>query len=264
MKEVTGASVTIFLGDTRIATNVKNPDGSRGIGMKLAAGAAHDTVLRDGHSYSGPTRILGAPYLAMYEPIKDAKAQTVGILFVGVPLADAEAFMDRIAREAAIGALVIAVLAGLGYLLALRATIRPLRDLTGVMHRIADGALDSTVPFLGRTDQIGQMARALLQLREGSQHARALEREAAAHAQSEAEKHATLLGMVDRIESETTTAINEVSSRTDGMIVTAEEMSASAARTGNAAESAERRVGAGPGKRPHGRRRGRGTERLDP
>src|SRR5690349_19344903 len=42
VKDVTGASVTIFMGDTRIATNIKNPDGSRGIGTRLAAGAAHD------------------------------------------------------------------------------------------------------------------------------------------------------------------------------------------------------------------------------
>ena len=97
---MTGASVTIFLGETRIATNVKNPDGSRGIGTKLAAGAAHDAVLRDGRSYSGPTTILGASYLAVYEPIRDAQAQTVGILFVGVPLAEADAYMSQIKREA--------------------------------------------------------------------------------------------------------------------------------------------------------------------
>ena len=121
VKEVTGASATIFLGETRIATNVKNPDGSRGIGTKLAAGAAHDAVLRDGRSYSGPTKILGAPYLAIYERIKNAEAQTIGILFVGVPLADAAAFMDRINREAVISALVISLLASLAYLWALRA-----------------------------------------------------------------------------------------------------------------------------------------------
>ena len=37
VRDVTGAAATLFLGDTRVATNVKNPDGSRGIGTKLAA-----------------------------------------------------------------------------------------------------------------------------------------------------------------------------------------------------------------------------------
>jgi len=39
VRDATGAAVTIFLGDTRVATNVKNPDGSRGVGTRLAAGA---------------------------------------------------------------------------------------------------------------------------------------------------------------------------------------------------------------------------------
>ncbi len=238
VKTVTGASVTIFLGDTRIATNIKSPDGSRGIGTKLAAGAVHDTVLRDGRSYSGPATILGMPYLAIYEPIRDAKAQTIGILFVGVPLDSAEAFMSRITMEAVIGGLVVAVLAGLGYLWTLRINVKPLQSLAGVMHRIADGALDSAVPFATRTDQIGEIAQALLQLRDASAHARSLEREATTRASAEADKHAALVGMVDRIEEETTKAISDVGARTAAMTATAEEMSASAARTGHSAQSA--------------------------
>ncbi len=120
VRDVTGASVTIFRGEIRIATNVKKPDGTRGLGTKLAAGAVHDAVLRDGRSFNGPAMILGASYLTIYEPIKDAQAATIGILFVGVPLADANAFMAKIGREAAIGALVIVLLAGFAYLWALR------------------------------------------------------------------------------------------------------------------------------------------------
>jgi len=238
VKELTGASVTIFLGDTRIATNVKNADGTRGVGTKLAAGVAYDAVLRDDHSYSGRTTILGASYLAVYEPIQNARAQTIGILFVGVPLADAEAFMDRITGQAAVSALLIAVIAGLAYFWTLRANIRPLSDLTDVMHRIAGGALESAVPCTGRTDQVGQIARALSRLRDASARARELEAAAAARARSETEKHAALLGMVDRIEADTTKAINEVGSRTTAMTAAAEAMTASATRTGNSAQSA--------------------------
>ena len=182
VRDVTGASVTIFLADTRIATNIKNPDGSRGVGTKLAAGPAHDAALRDGQAYTGPATILGQPYLAIYQPIRNARAETVGILFVGVPLTEAEAFMGRIIREAVLGTVVIALVAGFGYLLTLRATIRPLGDLTSVMHRIAGGELDSTVPCTSRKDQIGKMALALLQLRDASARARMLEAAAAARA----------------------------------------------------------------------------------
>jgi methyl-accepting chemotaxis protein len=239
IKEMSGTAATIFLGDIRIATNVQNPDGSRGIGTKLAKGAAYDAVLRDGQSYHGATTILGKPYLAAYEPVRDAQAHTVGILFVGVPLADAQAFMSQIAKDALIGALVIASLAGVGYLWVLRATIRPATDLARVMRRVADGNLDCAVPFIRRTDQIGEMARALLLLRNTSAHARALEAEAAASRfDADAARHAALIGMSDRIESATTTAQHEVDGRTNSMIDTAREMSASAARTGHSARRA--------------------------
>jgi methyl-accepting chemotaxis protein len=238
VQELTGASVTIFLGDSRIATNVRNPDGSRGVGTKLATGAARDSVFRDGHSYSGQVTILGASYLGIYEPIHDSQAATIGILFVGVPLADAEAFMGHLTGQAVLGALVIGLLTGLGSLWALRVTLRPLSELTRVMHRIADGALDSAVPFAGRLDQIGEMARALLKLRDAAARMRRLEQEAVVHAQGETEKHTALIGMVDRIEAETTNAISEVGARTGAMTATAEEMAASAVRTGHSAQNA--------------------------
>jgi methyl-accepting chemotaxis protein len=238
VRNLTGASATLFLGDTRVATNIKNPDGSRGLGTKLAHGPAYDAVLRDGKSFSGPVTILGQPFLARYEPIMDAQSRTVGILFVGVAMADAQAFMSRLEREAVFSAIVVALLAGFGYFWALRATVRPLRDLTGVMHRIAGGELDSAVPCVARTDQIGQMAKALLRLRDASARARALEQEAESRARSEAEKHAALVGMVDTIEAETTAAISQVGERTAAMTATAEEMAASATRTGHSARNA--------------------------
>ena len=174
-------SVTIFLGETRIATNIKNPDGSRGTGTKLAAGAVHDAVLRDGRSYSGPTTILGASYLAVYKPIRDAQAQTIGILFVGVPLARPR-FHGPIEREAVISALVIALVAGLGYFWTLRANIRPLRaDRRDASHRGRCVGQCGSLPR--RTDQIGEMAQALLQLRDASARARSLEEAAASACQ---------------------------------------------------------------------------------
>jgi len=238
VREVTGASATIFLGDTRIATNVRNPDGSRGIGTRLIAGPAYDAALREGRRYTGFTTILGAPYLASYEPILGRDGHALGILFVGVPTAAADAFIDRIIREALIGGIIVSVLAGFFYLGVFRATVRPLRVLTGVMHRVAEGQLDIDVPGLSRTDQIGLMARALLLLRDAAAHARTLEEAATARAQTEAEKRAALASMVDSIEQETTRAIATVGAKTAAMTEVAETMAASATRTGASASGA--------------------------
>ena len=244
VKGATGAAATIFLGDTRIATNVKKPDGSRGVGTKLAAGAAHDAVLRDGHSYAGPANILDAPYLASYEPIRDAQGRTIGILFAGVPMADAEAFMSLIMQQAVVGALVVSLVVGLGYFWVLRATVRPMTSLASTMRRVAHGALDCTVSYVQRTDQIGEMARALSLLRDTSAHARALEQEAAAsRAGAEAEKRAALANMADKIERETGDGLERMRHRTAAMTMTADAMTASAGRTGAAADTATNAAG---------------------
>jgi methyl-accepting chemotaxis protein len=239
VKDVTGAAATIFLGDTRIATNVKKPDGSRGIGTKLARGPVYDAVLHDGHPYEGLATILGQPYLTRYEPIRDVGGQTVGILFVGVPMSDATAFEHRIMREALAGALMIALFTGLGYFWVLRVTVRPLTNLAGIMRRIAEGTLGSTIPCVKRTDQIGEMAHALRLLRDTAARARGLEEEAeASRVQAEAAKRTALSNMADQIEAETGLALEHIRQRTTAMATTADAMSASAARTGASAESA--------------------------
>ena len=229
VRDISGAAATIFQGDTRIATNVKNPDGSRGIGTKLAAGAAHDAVLRDGHSYKGAATILGNSYLAIYEPIQTGQGETIGILFVGVPLADAQAFMSQITREALIGAFVIAVIAGLGYFWILRATVRPVTDLASVMHQIADGSLDRAVPGIRRLDQIGQMARAVQVFKDNMIETERLRGEQEESKRRAAAKQKDALHMMaDEFESKVGHLVGALSSASTELEATAQSMTGTA------------------------------------
>ncbi len=88
VKERFGGTATIFLGDVRVATNVRQADGSRAIGTRLAAGPAYDSALAKGKIYRGEAQIFGASYITLYEPIL-VGADVVGILYVGVPKATA-------------------------------------------------------------------------------------------------------------------------------------------------------------------------------
>ena len=82
VKEITGSRATIFLGDTRIATNVLLPNERRALGTKLV-GPAYDAIFRDGVPFRGETLILGGTYFTAYDPIKDASGRIIGVLFVG-------------------------------------------------------------------------------------------------------------------------------------------------------------------------------------
>lgn len=79
--EDTGDTVTVFLGDTRIATNVMQ-DGKRIVGTQ-ASTEVIQTVINEGKNYYGEALVAGEPYQTAYMPLKDTAGQTIGMLYVG-------------------------------------------------------------------------------------------------------------------------------------------------------------------------------------
>jgi methyl-accepting chemotaxis protein len=131
---------------------------------------------------------------------------------------------------------------GLGVVIATligRAISGPVRQLTGAMQALADGALDTDIPRATRRDEIGEMARAVVVFREHMRAEAALATaQEAERRQAEADKRQALLRMAETIESETATVLQQVSRRSGEMATIARDMSASAERTGASADRA--------------------------
>jgi len=91
IKELTGNTATLFVreGDdfVRISTNVLKLDGSRATGTKLDGKGRVYAAICEGKAFYGVVDILGSPYMTGYEPIKDKSSRTIGIWYVGAPLA---------------------------------------------------------------------------------------------------------------------------------------------------------------------------------
>jgi PAS domain S-box-containing protein len=83
VQEIFGGTATVFMGDTRVATNVLQADGSRAVGTKLI-GPAYDAVYKKGTGYRGEALILGIPYLTAYDPIRDCDGKIIGVLYAGL------------------------------------------------------------------------------------------------------------------------------------------------------------------------------------
>ena len=111
--------------------------------------------------------------------------------------------------------------------------------LRAAMQRLSDGDLASGIPGTERRDEVGSMAAALLVFQQRLAEAERLsvEREILRQ-QVAAEKQQALRSMADRIESESTCALDKVMQRTNAMTGTAENMRALAGRTGAAAHGA--------------------------
>ncbi|MDZ4186121.1 MAG: cache domain-containing protein, partial [Desulfuromonadales bacterium] len=83
VQEIFGGVATIFMGETRVSTNVLHADGSRAVGTKLQ-GPAYDAIFKDGKPFRGETLILGIPYRTAYDPIRNDQGEIIGVLFVGM------------------------------------------------------------------------------------------------------------------------------------------------------------------------------------
>lgn len=83
VREIFGGTATIFMRDTRVSTNVPKADGSRAVGTKLV-GPAYTAIFDYGVPYRGEVDILGKPYLAAYDPIRNTDGEIIGVLYVGV------------------------------------------------------------------------------------------------------------------------------------------------------------------------------------
>ncbi len=206
VSRITGGVATLFAGDTRIATTVRQPDGTRAIGTKLAEGPARDTVIGLDQVYRGMANILGVPHLTVYEPLHDAAGRQIGLMFVGVPFEEAEALIARIVRQSVLAGTIVILIVALGGWLFLRAALRPLQTLESAVNVISDGNLEILVPCLDRTDQLGGIGRAVDGLRVKAQRARALEQKMAADQAAKMKRQVAM----DRLTQEFGTSVSGV------------------------------------------------------
>jgi methyl-accepting chemotaxis protein len=116
---------------------------------------------------------------------------------------------------------------------------RSLAEITSVMRRMADGDNAIVVPALDRRDEIGAMGKAVQVFQHSAIERLRLE---ADNQENEAralrDKEAALIGMAEKIEAEASVALEAAGVRTTAITAAAEEMSASAGRTGDSAYAA--------------------------
>ncbi len=111
----TGDNVTIFAGDTRITTNVKNEAGARATGTKAAENIIEE-VLKNRQKYIGKAKVVGVWNQTAYEPIMGESGDVIGMLFVGIP----NTRYDEVVKEISIrimifGVIGFAIVFALGY-----------------------------------------------------------------------------------------------------------------------------------------------------
>ena len=236
VKALVGGTATIFMGDTRVATNVMKPDGTRAVGTKLAAGPAHDAVFKDHRPYRGEADIIGTPYFTAYGPIRDAKGDVIGVLFTGVAKGEFLAVVDDMAVSNTIAAVIVVLLSAGCLLLAVRIVLRPLGRLETAMADLSAGNLTTSIGEMQRRDEIGLMAQSVQAFKDNMIEAKRLRGEQDAMLRkAEAETKTFMSRTADDFESAVRTSLDALGASASGMRATSQSMSATAEEAGHQA-----------------------------
>lgn len=165
---LTGDTVTIFLGDTRIATNVQC-EGKRMVGTQASPEVA-EKVLKQGEMYFGEANVVGENYQTAYAPIRNESGDIIGMFYVGASKKFSDELQQLFVRQLAVvlGAIILVTVA-IAYYIAKRATL-PILAILAATQKVAAGNLQVEPLKISSQDELGQLAegfnKMLIELRD--------------------------------------------------------------------------------------------------
>jgi methyl-accepting chemotaxis protein len=146
-------AATIFQHEVRVSTTVLNAEGNKAYGT-VVADRVRETTLEADDPFRGKAQVVGQEMMTAYDPIIGSSGETIGMLFVGLPMepyiAASRSFMLRFGMSLLIG-LAAALFAGS---LIARRLSAPLSVLGDSATAIAGGDLTVRVPAAGTRETV--------------------------------------------------------------------------------------------------------------
>ena len=162
----TDLQVTVFFGDTRYATSLKDANGDRVTNTQASAEVVDAVVNHDQDFSSYSADVEGTNYYAYYIPIHNSDGSTVGMYFAGKPSENVESMINSKLVAMIIIAVVMLLIAAVVTFIAAHAICRVISSVQVLMVDVSNGNLDVQIPkkYLKRGDELGLMAKALQRL----------------------------------------------------------------------------------------------------
>ena len=150
----------------RVMTSIRADDGSRAVGTPLdPSGSAHAALIA-GRSYAGDATILGAPYMTRYEPVVDMSGRVVGAVFAGKSSKSINALLVKSVLLLALPTMILIALALFASGVLIHRTLRPVRNLVGIVKRLEERDYDVVIAQARTRDEIGELTSACIALRD--------------------------------------------------------------------------------------------------
>jgi len=145
---LTGDTVTLFKGSTRVATNVKDNAGRRAVGTRAAENVINST-LKKGETYIGKAIVVDTWNQTAYEPIKNGKGEIIGMFYVGVPHTHYKWVVKEIIFKIILSSIV-------GFLIVSFLTVFLTSSVTQPIHGVIEG-------LTGGADQVSSASGQIMQ-----------------------------------------------------------------------------------------------------
>ena len=150
-------TVTVFLDDVRITTNVPLNEGERALGTRVSD-EVRTKVLDNGSTWIDRAFVVNDWYVSSYEPILDIDGNRVGMLYAG--------FLEKPFRDQLWNALGVLVLMFLGLMLlsawmairGARKIFKPIEKMSDVVHATQEGGA-KRVGLVESKDELGTLSR---------------------------------------------------------------------------------------------------------
>ena len=167
IKEATNMDITIFFGKVRYMTSIVDESGERMVGTS-AGDAVVQKVLVNGEEYfSQNVDIYGQAYFGYYIPLRSNDGEIVGMIFSGMPQADAKAQITSILSLVIIIVVTTGILGAIVLIFVVRKLVQALEKGSNALEELSQGRLDVELDekVLRRKDEIGNITRSIKTLK---------------------------------------------------------------------------------------------------
>ncbi len=157
---ICNGKVTIFNGDTRVATTVKDSEGNRAVGTR-ASDVVIDNVITQGKFFLGEANVMGEQHYAAYQPLKDTTGKTIGMLFVGISVHEMDDVVEELIFSIALAVVVIMIICIFLSDFFIGKMVGQLDEVVGVMKKISGGNLRIKDLEIKSNDELGVLAESV-------------------------------------------------------------------------------------------------------
>ena len=155
-----GIEITLFFGDTRYLTTIKDSMGNRIVGTKIGSKIVEE-VLKNGREFvSENVRINNKEYYAVYMPLTNSDGSIVGMLFIGQDRQVIREFMYAMSQSIFYNGIIFCLIVAAVSFFLVKPIASTIKDLSNKVNKFANGKLDicCKVPKINKNDELGTLA----------------------------------------------------------------------------------------------------------